>query len=302
MPVNRAAIKSELVPGLAAIWGHLESYAPEWKHVYKPYRSDKAQEIEQEVRFTGPADSNTREGEPIPLDNALGDRYTTTYVMQRIVLGFSITREAIDDNLYKSSFPMYGTALKTSFDQTQEILAAAPFNSAFDTNSPIADGQPMCSTTHPIDVGFVANRPSVDLDLNEASAEALLNLIGVFRDNAGNISKVLPETLYVNIQNQWVANRLDLSTFRTGTNINDISVINHDRVFKKGVLVSHFLNQNNWWFILNSAADGLKFYLRNPLELDVYPDPITYNVTISGYTRYAYGITNFRAVAGSMGP
>lgn len=299
MATNTTAIVNLLRPGLKDVFGELPGYRPEWPEIFETGTSDKAVEYEVEMKFLGLGQIRP-EGAGTAMDS-MGQRIVTSYVNRYVALQFQITAQAIADNLYKDRFPMMVKSLKKSMAITKEILGASVLNNGFNTSFPIGDGQPLFSTLHPIDNGFVANTPTIQADLNEASLEAALITISQFKDQAGLISMVLPEKLIVPPQGDFVASRLLNSQFRVGTPNNDISAINYGSRIPKGYVVNHFLTLPNSWY-LTTNCEGLKHYVREKIRTDMYSDFSTENIMAKAVERYSFGCSNFRSIYGSNGP
>jgi phage major head subunit gpT-like protein len=297
--INTGSIANELRPGLAALTGAYARYPSQYKEVFNIYTSDKYEEIEVEMRFTGLAQIKP-EGGPIAVDT-MGQRIITTYVHRNVGISFIITQEALQDNLYKTRFPMQSKALLDSMEQAKETLGMAVLNNGFDVNFPLGDGQPLFSTAHPIDGGTFSNKPSVATDLNEASLEAACITIEQFKNQAGLIVMTKPRKLIVPPQNQFVAQRILGSAFRTGTANNDESALYSMSMIPEGARVNQFLTLPNSFFVVTDAPDGLKMYERTPLETDVYCDFLTKNLMASANQRYSFGVTNVRSIYGSSG-
>lgn len=299
MVINTTAIQNLLRPGLAAVFGEYSRYPAQWAEIFEKHTSDKAVEIEVEVKLLGLAQlkaegASTAYGE-------MGQRYVTNYINKYVSIGFIITRQAIKDNLYKSSFPMQAAALKTSMMQKKENLGAAVLNNGFSGNFPIGDGQPVFSTAHPIDGGTVANTFTVQADLNETSLETAINGIAQFRDAAGLIAMVKPTKLIVPQAVSWTATRLLESQFRTNTANNDISAIYNTSAVPQGYRVNQFLTDTNAWFLMTDCPNGFKHYEREAMETDVYNDFDTDNLKAKAIERYSFGVSNFRGAWGSSG-
>lgn len=302
MPINTGQIAQLLRPGLKAMISEMPMYPSQWSEIFQTGYSDKAVEIEVEMKMLGLAQIRA-EGAATAMDS-MGQRIVTNYFNKTISLGFIITMNAMEDNLYKSRFPMMARALKDSLGQTKEVLGAGVLNSGFDALVPIGDGQPFFSLNHPIDGGVYANRPAVFADLNEASLEAGIITVQQFRNQAGLIVQVKPKKLIVPPQNQFVAERLLASAFRTNTANNDINAIYNVSAVPMGYRTNQFLNQiqgANSWFLLTDASDGLKHYIRKKVETDVYTDFATDNLQCKATERYSFGVTNPRAAYGSHG-
>lgn len=300
--INIAAIQSLLRPGLAAVFGSYPQYPSQWSEIFDVYDSDKAVEIEVEMKFLGLAEIRP-EGSPTAMDS-MGQRIITNYNHKYIALGFQITRQALMDNLYKTKFPMMAKALRDSMAQTKEILGASILNNGFNAAFPIGDGQPLFSTAHPIDGGTFANTPAVPADLNEASLEAAIIAIQQFRNQAGLIVQTKPKKLSVGPNNQFVAERLLASAFRTNTANNDISAIYNISAIPEGYRVNQFIQPagtSNPWYLLTDAPDGFKHYIREKIDTDIYTDFSTDNLLAKAVERYSFGVSNPRAAYGSPG-
>jgi hypothetical protein len=299
MAINTASIASMLRPGLADIFGDFPTYPAQWKEIFDVHTSDKAVEVDVEIKMLGLAQLRA-EGAGTFYDT-MGQRFITNYIHQYVSIGFIITRQAIKDNLYKSRFPLQAKALKDSFGQTEEVLGAGILNNGFDTNYPIGDGKPLFSPTHPIDGGTVANTFTVQADLNETSLEDANVAIQQFKNQAGLIVMTKTQKLIVPPQLQWTADRILESQFRVGTANNDINALVNMSAVPQGYRVNQFLTDPNAWFLLTDAPSGFKKYEREPLEIDMYTDFDNDNLKVKGITRYSFGVSNFRAGFGSSG-
>jgi len=299
MAINTGDIKSLLFPGLRQVFGSYDSYPSQWSELFDTYYSDKAVEIETEMKFTGLAQLRA-EGAPTAIDT-MGQRVITQYYHKYFGLGFVITRQAIMDNLYKTRFPMMAKSLKNSLAQTKEIVGANIINNGWNAAYPLGDGQPLFSINHPIDGGVVANTPALPVDLNEASLEAALITIQQFQDQAGLLIKTQAEKLLVPPQNQFVATRILESVYRTNTANNDINAIYATSMIPKGYSVNHYYTLPNCWVVKTDAPDGAKHYIREPVEVDINTDYSTDNLQVKAVERYSFGVSNFRCVYGSQG-
>jgi phage major head subunit gpT-like protein len=299
MTINTTQIANLLRPGLAAVFGDYPQYPSQWSEIFDVYESDKQQEIEVEMKMLGLAQIRP-EGSPTAMDT-MGQRIITTYLHKYVALGFSITRQAIMDNLYKTKFPLMVRALKKSLAQTKEILGAAVLNNGFNAAFPIGDGQPLFSLNHPIDGNVVPNTPAVQADLNEASLESAIITIQQFRDQAGLIVQTKPKKLIVPPQGQFVAERLLASAFRTGTPNNDVSALYNLTIVPEGYRTNQYLTIANSWYVLTDAPDAFKHYVRESVETDVYTDFSTDNLLAKAVERYSFGVSNFRGGYGSEG-
>jgi len=300
MAINTTAIRDLLRPGLAAVFGDYPMYPGQWSEIFTRNRSDKQAEIDVETRFLGLASLKT-EGASISYDNGMGERYATTYLNQTIGLGFIITKEAMEDNLYKSAFPKQAQALRRSMEQTKEIRGAAVLNNGFSSSFAVGDGQALFSTTHPIDNGVVANTFTVQADLNEASLEQAVIGTQQFRDIAGLRVMVKPTKLVVPPQLQFTAERLLKTELRTGTANNDVNAMYSLSTVPQGYRVNQYLTDPNGWFLMTNADNGFNYFERTGLETDMTTDFDTKSIKVSAVERYSFGVSNWRAAWGSQG-
>ncbi len=292
MAINTTAIANLLRPGLKAVYGDYPSYPSQWSEIFTTHDSDKAVEIEVEMKFLGLAQIRP-EGAQTATDT-MGQRIVTSYVHKYLALQFHITRQAIKDNLYKTRFPLMSRSLKKSMLQTKEILGASVLNNGFNNAYPIGDGKSLFNLNHPIDGGVFANGFSTIVDLNEAAIEAAIPIIQQFKDQAGLICMTQPKKLIVPPQLQFTADRLLGSSFRTGTPNNDISAMYNMSSIPEGFRTNQFLSNPNAWFILTDAPDSFKHYVREPIEVDVYTDFSTDNLMAKAVERYSFGVSNAR--------
>ena len=294
MPVALAQIRDLLLPGLWGVSGKYDQIERQWPKLFKKTDSKMALERVVEMRPVGLAQLKA-EGSPTAFDNAAGERYVWNVEMVAIGLGFAITREALDDNLYKDVFNPQAMGLAESFAQTWEILHANDFNTATTVNpSTGGDGQPLASTAHPIDTGTYANRPSPDLDLNESSLEYAFQQIRSFPDQAGILKFFRGRKLLVPTQLEFVAERLTKTELRTGTANNDVNAFMSAGALPDGYQVFDFFTNPYWWFI-KTTCKGMRHYNRINFEMDMQVDPITGNLMVLGYERQGHGNTNPRA-------
>lgn len=300
MTTNTAAIRDLLLPGLNAIFGDYNEIPGQWEEIYSKNTSEMYREIDVEVKLLGLAQLKA-EAAPVAYDD-MGERYQYTYLHRGIGLGFIITRFALRDNLYRTQFGPSTRALKHSFKQTKEIYGAAVLNNAGDsTNFPGGDGVSLLSTAHPIDIGTVANTPTVQAELNESSLQD--GIVGTrrFKDAAGLRVQVKGRKVIVPPELQFTAERLFKTKQRVGTGDNDISAfLSRGDVETGGYAVNDFLTNTKSWFLLSDCPDGLKYFQRDPLEIDMYTDFDTSSLKVKGEERYSFGWSNFRALWGNL--
>lgn len=299
MSINLAAIRDLLFPGLRGIEGKYRMIPTQWSTVFDRGNSKMALERTVEARYVGLAQIKN-EGEATSFDNAAGERFVFNQEHLELGLGYSITRKAIDDNLYREQFNPSNLGLMESFNQTKEILGANVLNQANVFQTQIGgDGVALCSTAHPIDGNTYANRPSTDLDLNEASLQAALVQIRLFPDQAGLKVFGRGRKLVVPVQLEYVAERLLKSELRPGTADNDVNATISSGALPEGYQVMDFLTSQFAWFIRTNIR-GLLYLERIPFETDMQVDPITGNLLCLGYERYSFGYVNPRAIWGTF--
>lgn len=299
MVTNTAAIRDLLYPGLNAIFGDYQELPAQWQEIYSKNTSDMIREIDVEVKLLGLAQLKA-EGAAVAYDD-MGERYSYVYVHKAVGLGFIMTKFAIRDNLYKTQFGPNTRALKHSFRQTKEIYGAAVLNNASDgTNFPGGDGVALLSTAHPIDVGVVANTPTVQAELNESSLQDAIVGARRFKDAAGLRVMITGRKIVVTPELQFTAERLFKTQDRVGSADNDVSAFRSRGDLKGGYTVNDFLTNVKSWYLLTDCPDGLKFFQRDPLEIDMYTDFDTSSLKVKGEERYSFGWSNFRAIWGNM--
>ena len=295
MAITRGSEQHLLLPGLAGVEGKYPQIPRQWPQTFWRGFSKMALERIVEMRYTGLAQLK-QEGGATAFDNAPGERYVWQIEANAYGLGTAITREALDDNLYKEHFGPLAIGLADSFAQTEEIIHANVVNTSTVYNTSfIGDGQPLASTAHPIDNGTYANRPSPDLDLNEAAIEYSLQQIRVFPDQAGNRMLARGRKLGVPIPLEFTAERLTKAELRPGTNTNDITAFLSSGGLSEGYQVMDYLTSPYLWFVLTSIR-GLVSYERVPFEIDMQVDPVTGNLLLIAYQRYGVGVRNPRGV------
>lgn len=300
MAINTSAIANLLRPGLADVFGDYPMYPSQWTEIFDRHTSIMQQEIEVETRLLGMAEIRA-EGASTAFDNAMGQRWITTYLHKYVSLGFIVTRQAMKDNLYKNKFDMQARALKRSMLQTKEILGAAVLNNGFSTSYPGGDGQPLYSTSHPIDGATYHNTFTTQADLNETALNDANVIIQQFKDQAGLIVMTKPKKLIVPPQLAWTADRLLGSKYRTETANNDINPIASTQMIPEGYRVNQFLTDTNGWFIKTDADSGFKYYEREKLEIDMFTEFDNDNLKVKALERYSFGWSNPRISFGSQG-
>lgn len=301
MPVALPAIRNELLPGLRGVIGKYQMIDRIYDKIYDIGSSEMALERTTEMRFLGLAQLKS-EGGSTTFDNDAGERFVWNQEHMEIGLGYAITRKAIDDNLYKRQFNPSNLGLMESFAQTKEIYGATFLNTSNVVNSALGgDGQAFCSTAHPIDGGTYANRPSVDVDLNESTLlNAQVNISSTIKDQAGLLvfararKAVIPPALEPTML------RLLKTELRPGTADNDVNVIPFTAGgLPDGYVVNPFLTSQYAWFLLTNIK-GLLYLQRVPFETDMQVDFVTDNLMVKGYERYSFAGYNPRSIWGSF--
>jgi len=301
MAVNLSAIKDLLLPGLRGVEGKYEMIPSQYDKIFTKHDSKMALERTAEMRFLGLAQLKT-EGGQTAFDNNAGERYVYNQEHTEIALGYAITRKAIDDNLYKTQFAPSNLGLIESFQQTKEIYGANILNTAQTYNASIGgDGQALCSSSHPIDGGTVANQPSVQVDLNESTLlNGMISIRTNFKDQAGLKVFARGRKLIVPPQLEPVAIRLTKTELRPGSADNDVNaILSTAGGLPEGYMVNDFLTSAYAWFLLTNI-DGLSYMERVKFETDMQVDFVTDNLLVKGYERYSFGYYNWRAIYGSF--
>ena len=301
MAVNLSAIKDLLLPGLRGIEGKYEMIPSQYDRIFTKHDSKLALERTAEMRFLGLAQLKT-EGGQTSFDNGAGERFVYNQEHAEIALGYAITRKAVDDNLYKTQFHPSNLGLIESFQQTKEIYGANILNTATTYNANVGgDGVALCSTAHPIDGSTVANRPTTDVDLNEATLlNGMISIRTNFKDMAGLKVFARGRKLIVPPSLEPVAIRLTKTELRPGTADNDVNAISTTAGgLPEGYMVNDYLTSPYAWFLLTNI-DGLSYMERVKFETDMQVDFVTDNLLVKGYERYSFGYYNWRSIWGSF--
>lgn len=299
MPINLAQIRQELLPGLRGIEGRYEQIPTQWDKVFDKGTSVMAVERTSEMRFLGLAQYKT-EGGSIVFDNAAGDRYVYNQEHIELGLGYAITRRAIEDNLYKAQFDPSNLGLMESFAQTKEILGANVLNTGSTYDPTVGgDGVALFSTAHPIDGNTWANRPTTDVDLNEAALENAQIQIRYFPDQAGLRIMARGKLLIVPPQLKYVATRLLMTELRPGTANNDVNALKWGNDYSEGFQVMDFLTSQYAWFV-KTDKKGLLYLSRRAFDTDMQVDFTTQNLLVAGTERFSFNYFNPRAAWGTF--
>tara|TARA_R100000655_G_scaffold24954_2_gene50731 strand:+ start:7647 stop:8558 length:912 start_codon:yes stop_codon:yes gene_type:complete len=302
MAISRAQLAKELEPGLNALFGmEYGRYENQHAEIYTTESSDRA--FEEEVMLSGFGSAPTKsEGSAISFDNA-NEAFTARYNHETVALAFSITEEAIEDNLYDRLGSRYTRALARSMAHTKQVKAADVLNNAFTAGASAGgDGVSLCSTAHPLtNGGTFANRPSTDADLNETSLEDALISIANFVDERGLRIALRGTKLIVPRQLQFVAERLLVSNLRVGTADNDVNALRSMGMLPSGYAVNDFLVDTDAFFILTDTPRGFLHFERSPLNTQMEADFDTGNMRFKARERYSFGFSDPRCVFGTTG-
>jgi|TARA_R100000995_G_C3483326_1_gene125442 hypothetical protein len=300
MAISRAQLAKELEPGLNALFGlEYDRYENEHSEVFDEETSDRA--FEEEVMLAGFTTAPVKEeGSAITFDSAQ-ETYTARYTMETIALAFSITEEAIEDNLYDRLASRYTKALARSMAQTKQIKAASILNNAFSTAFPIGDGAALCSSAHPSLSGNQRNQLSTPADLNETSLEQMLIDISGITDERGLKVAIRGTKLIIPKELQFIAERLMTTNLRVGTADNDTNAIRSMGMLPQGAVVNHFLTDTDAYFIKTDAPNGFKLFNRSPIKTAMEGDFDTGNMRFKARERYSFGVSDWRSVFGTAG-
>ena len=303
MAISRAQLLKELLPGLNALFGlEYATYGQQHKEIYETESSERS--FEEETKLSGFSAAPVKnEGSAIRYDNAQ-EAFTARYNHETIALGFSLTEEAIEDNLYDSLSARYTKALARAMAYTKQVKAAAVLNNGF-TNSAAyygGDGVPLFSASHPlVSGGTNSNIPSTAADLNETSLEAAVIQIAQWTDERGLLIAAKPCKLVVPPALQFVATRLLETELRVGTTDNDINAIKNNGSVSEGYTVNNFLTDTNAWFLTTDVPNGMKHFVRTPLSNSMDGDFDTGNVRYKSRERYSFGWSDPLGMYGSAG-
>jgi hypothetical protein len=301
MAISRAQLLKELLPGLNALFGlSYATYDQEHKEIYETETSERS--FEEETKLSGfNAAPVKNEGSAIQYDNGQ-EAWTARYNHETIAMGFSLTEEAIEDNLYDSLAARYTKALARSMAYTKQVKAAAVLNNGFTAAYAGGDGVALFSNAHPlVSGGSNSNIPSTAADLNETSLEAAVIQISLWTDERGLLIAARPKKLIVPTPLQIVATRLLETELRVGTNNNDINALKNNGSVSEGYTINHFLTDTNAWFLTTDVPNGMKHFVRTPLSQSMDGDFDTGNVRYKSRERYIFGWSDPLGMYGSAG-
>ena len=302
MAISRAQLLKELLPGLNALFGlEYATYGEQHKEIYDTETSERS--FEEETKLSGFSAAPVKnEGSAIAYDNAQ-EAFTARYNHETIALGFSLTEEAIEDNLYDSLSARYTKALARAMAYTKQTKAASVLNNGFSAGVYAGgDGVALFSTSHPLVSGGVnSNTQSTPADLNETSLEAAVIQIAAWTDERGLLIAAKPKKLIVPPALQFVATRLLETQLRVGTADNDINAIVNNGSIPEGYTVNNYLTDTNAYFICTDVPNGMKHFIRSPLANSMDGDFDTGNVRYKSRERYSFGFSDPLGMFGSPG-
>jgi len=300
MAISRSQLLKELLPGLNALFGlEYSKYGDEHAEIYETETSDRS--FEEETKLSGFGTAPTKsEGAAIEYDTAQ-EAFTARYTHETVAMGFAITEEAIEDNLYDSLSARYTKALARAMAYTKQVKAASLLNGAF-TGTTYGDGSILCATDHAlVNGGSNSNRPTVGADLNETSLEAAVIQIGQWTDERGLKIAAQPKKLIIPSDLQFVATRLLETEGRVGTADNDINALSNNGSVPGGYTVNHYLTDTNAWFLTTDIPNGMKHFVRAKMATSMDADFDTGNSRYKARERYSFGVSDPLGIFGSPG-
>jgi len=301
MAISRAQLLKELLPGLNALFGlEYARYGEQHKEIYEIESSERS--FEEETKLSGFAAAAVKnEGSAIQYE-AGQEAWTARYNHETIALGFSLTEEAVEDNLYDSLSARYTKALARAMAYTKQVKAAAVLNNGFNSAYTGGDGVGLFSSAHPlVSGGSNSNIPSTPADLNETSLEAAVIQIAQWTDERGLLIAAKPKKLVVPPPLQFVATRLLETEQRVGTTDNDINALKNNGSIPEGYTVNNFLTDTNAWFLTTDVPNGLKHFVRQSLVTSSDSDFDTGNMRYKARERYSFGWSDPLGMYGSAG-
>ena len=300
MAISRAQLAKELEPGLNALFGlEYKNYENQHSEIFDKESSDRA--FEEEVMLSGFGTAGVKqEGSAVGYDDAQ-ETFTSRYTHETIALAFSITEEAIEDNLYDRLGSRYTKALARSMATTKQVKAANVLNNGFNSAFKGGDGKELFATDHPTLNGTVRNELATAADLNETSLEQSLIDIADLKDERGlkiaarGVKMIIPSAL------QFTAERLMKSSQRVGTADNDTNAVRSMGMIPQGYVVNNYLSDTNAFFIKTDVPNGMKYFERAALKTAMEGDFDTGNMRYKARERYSFGFSDFRGIFGSPG-
>jgi len=301
MAISRAQLLKELLPGLNALFGlQYKTYNQEHDEIYETETSERS--FEEETKLSGFSAAPVKnEGSALAYDNAQ-EAWTARYNHETIALGFSLTEEAIEDNLYDSLSARYTKGLARAMAYTKQVKAAAVLNNGFSSAYVGGDGVSLFNSAHPlVSGGTNSNIPATAADLNETSLENAVIQISLWTDERGLLIAAKPKKLIVPPALQFVATRLLETELRVGTTDNDINALKNNGSIPGGYTINHFLTDSNGWYLTTDVPNGMKHFVRSPLSTGMDGDFDTGNVRYKARERYSFGWSDPLGMYGSAG-
>ena len=301
MAISRAQLLKELLPGLNALFGlEYAKYGEEHKEIFENETSDRS--FEEETKLSGFGSAPVKsEGASIEYDNAQ-EAFTARYTHETVAMGFAITEEAIEDNLYDSLSSRYTKALARAMAYTKQVKAASILNNAFNSSFTFGDGVELCSTAHPLVNGATnSNEPTTPADLNETSLEAAIIQIGGWTDERGLLIASQAKKLIIPSNLQFVATRLLETEGRVATADNDLNALRSNGSIPEGYAINHYLTDTDAWFLMTDVPNGLKHFTRSPMSTSMDADFDTGNSRYKARERYSFGVSDPLGIFGSPG-
>ena len=301
MAISRAQLLKELLPGLNALFGmEYKRYGEEHKEVYETETSERS--FEEETKLSGFSAAPVKnEGNAIAYDNAQ-EAWTARYTHETVALGFSLTEEAVEDNLYDTLSGRYTKSLARAMAYTKQVKAANVLNNGFSGSYPGGDGVQLFSNSHPlVSGGVISNVPGVMTDLNETALENAVIQIAAWTDERGLLIAAKPRKLVIPPALQFVATRLLETEGRVATADNDINALKNNGSIPEGYAINHFLTDPNAWFLTTDVPNGMKHFVRTPLATSMDGDFDTGNVRYKARERYSFGWSDPLGMWGSEG-
>jgi hypothetical protein len=303
--ISRAQLLKELLPGLDALFGmEYNRYENEYAEIYTESSSERS--FEQDQKITGFQTAPVKQEGAATLFDTAQEGYTATYTMETISMGFALTEEAFEDNLYGSLSARYSTELGRAMRNTKEIKAAVPFNNGFTALASggygVGDGVPLFSTSHPQIAGpVISNRPAVAVDLNETSLEAATIQIAKWTDDRGKLINARVRKMLVAVDNQYVATRVLDTQLQPGTANNDVNAIRVTAAVPEGFATNHYFTDPDAFYLMTDVPNGARYFNRVPVSQKTDGDFDTGNIRVLERERYAFGFSDYLAIWGSPG-
>lgn len=295
--ITTSNIPSLLRDGLHAVFGDYKTYKNEWEAIFSKHTSHRNYEIEVEMQLLGAA-ARKPEGQGGMYGN-MQEFVRSNYQMYSYSSGFLITNEALSDNLYKDAFPRGSLALKESMAETKNIEGANILNNGFNTSYTGGDGQALFSTAHPTSVGTYSNTFSTGASLSQTSLQNAITQIKQFKNAAGLRLNTKAMRLIVPVELEWTAMKILHSKFAPDTANNAVNTV--AGMLPKGYAANVYLTNPNAWFLITDNSNGLKFFQRENLRIDSFPDIDSDSLKVRAIERYAFGWSDARGAFGSQG-